>query len=79
MVRIGIVGCNYGHLVQLPAFRLDPRCEVVALAGRDATRTAELANEANIPLAFGNWERITLHEVRAPELKCFEGMTVAGR
>ena len=39
LVRIGIVGCNYGRLVHLPAFRLDPRCEVVALAGRDAART----------------------------------------
>ena len=29
------------------------------------------------PLAFGNWERITLHEVRSPLLKRFEGMTVA--
>jgi predicted dehydrogenase len=61
LVRIGIVGCNYGRLVQLPAFRLDPRCEVVALAGRDATRTAELANAVNIPLAFGNWEQLVEH------------------
>jgi N-acyl-D-aspartate/D-glutamate deacylase len=29
------------------------------------------------PMGFGNWERITLHEVRSPELKKFEGMTVA--
>ena len=61
MVRIGIVGCNYGRLVLLPAFRLDPRCEVVALAGRDAARTAELAGTANIPLAFGNWEQLVEH------------------
>jgi len=61
LVRIGIVGCNYGRLVQLPAFRLDPRCEVVALAGRDAARTAELAGAANIPLAFGNWEQLVEH------------------
>jgi predicted dehydrogenase len=61
LVRIGIVGCNYGRLVQLPAFRLDPRCEVVALAGRDAARTTELAAAANIPLAFGNWEQLVEH------------------
>ena len=29
------------------------------------------------PLAFGNWERITLHDVHSPELKRYEGMTVA--
>jgi N-acyl-D-aspartate/D-glutamate deacylase len=33
--------------------------------------------ELKNPLAFGNWERITLHEVRSPELKRFEGKTVA--
>lgn len=61
MVRIGIVGCNYGRLVQLPAFRLDPRCKVVALAGRDPARTAELARAESIPLAFGNWEQLVEH------------------
>jgi N-acyl-D-aspartate/D-glutamate deacylase len=29
------------------------------------------------PMGFGNWERITLHEVRSPQLKRFEGRTVA--
>ena len=61
MIRIGIVGCNYGRLVHLPAFRLDPRCTVVALAGSDAMRTAELAAAAGIPLAFGCWEDLVAH------------------
>lgn len=61
MIRIGIVGCNYGRLVHLPAFRLDPRCKVIALAGRDAARTAELALALNIPLAFGGWEELVAH------------------
>src|SRR5579864_5237072 len=60
-VGIGIVGCNYGRLVHLPAFRLDPRCRIVALAGRDAARTAELAKAENIPLAFGTWEQLVEH------------------
>ncbi len=29
------------------------------------------------PMGFGNWARITLHEVRNPQLKRFEGQTVA--
>jgi N-acyl-D-aspartate/D-glutamate deacylase len=37
----------------------------------------QFREELKNPLAFGNWERITLHEVHAPELKRFEGMTVA--
>ena len=60
-VGIGIVGCNYGRLVHLPAFRFDPRCRIVALAGRDAARTAELAKAENIPLAFGTWEQLVEH------------------
>lgn len=61
LVGIGIVGCNYGRLVQLPAFRLDPRCKVVALAGSNGARTAELARAENIPLAFGRWEQLVEH------------------
>ena len=55
MIRLGIVGCNYGRTVQLPAFRLDPRCEVVALAGSDAARTAELARQSSVEQSFGDW------------------------
>ena len=55
MIRLGIVGCNYGRTVLLPAFRLDPRCRVVALAGSDRARTAELARQSDIAEAFGDW------------------------
>jgi predicted dehydrogenase len=56
MIPVGIVGCNYGRNVLLPAFRSDPRCEVVALAGSDAERTSGLARSANIARGFGGWE-----------------------
>lgn len=58
MIRLGIVGINYGRLVQLPAFRADPRCEVVAMAGSDAARTAERAREANVPKGYGDWRAL---------------------
>jgi N-acyl-D-aspartate/D-glutamate deacylase len=29
------------------------------------------------PASFGNWERITLHEVKSPALKSLEGKTIA--
>jgi hypothetical protein len=48
VIGVGIVGCNYGRTVLLPAFRTDPRCEVVALAGTDAARTAELARAVGV-------------------------------
>jgi predicted dehydrogenase len=56
VIGVGIVGCNYGRTVLAPAFRRDARCEVVALAGTDAARTAEIARAANITRGFGSWE-----------------------
>ena len=61
MIRIGIVGCNYGRSVHLPAFRADPRCSVIALAGSDLARTVEMARESNIAAAFGSWEELLAH------------------
>jgi predicted dehydrogenase len=58
LIRLGIVGCNYGRLVQLPAFRNDRRCVVLAIAGTDAARTAELARQSGIALAFGDWREL---------------------
>jgi predicted dehydrogenase len=58
VIRLGIVGCNYGRMVLLPAFRADPRCEVIALAGTDAARTAELARAVNVPKAYGDWSML---------------------
>jgi predicted dehydrogenase len=56
LIRLGIVGTNYGRNVIAPAFRNDPRCLVLALAGTDQARTAEIARASGIPAAFGNWE-----------------------
>jgi N-acyl-D-aspartate/D-glutamate deacylase len=36
----------------------------------------QFREELKNPVAFGNWDRITLHEAQAPQLKAFEGMTV---
>jgi predicted dehydrogenase len=58
VIGVGIVGCNYGRTVLVPAFRHDPRCEVVALAGTDAARTAGLARAANIARGFGGWQAL---------------------
>ncbi len=58
MIRIGIIGSNYGRTVLLPAFRADPRCEVVAMAGSNAARTQELAKEAGIAKAYSDWRAL---------------------
>jgi len=58
VTRLGIIGCNYGLNVHLPAFRLDPRCEVVALAGSNEARTRELAKTAGVPQGYGGWRAL---------------------
>jgi predicted dehydrogenase len=58
VIRLGIVGNRFGRLVQLPAFRADPRCRVVALAGSDAARTAASAQEAGVPRGHGAWQAL---------------------
>jgi predicted dehydrogenase len=58
VIRLGIVGTNYGRTVLLAAFRADPRCQVIALAGSDAGRTAELARAANVPKDYGDWRAL---------------------
>jgi predicted dehydrogenase len=55
MIRIGIVGSNYGRTVLLPAFRADSRCDVVALAGSDPARARGLAEAAGVAKAYGDW------------------------
>ena len=44
--------------MQLPAFREDSRCEVIALAGSNAARTAELARAAGVPKSYGDWRAL---------------------
>ena len=58
MIGVGIIGCNYGRNVLLPAFRSDPRCAVVALAGSEAKRTAEIARAANVSQGYGDWRAL---------------------
>jgi predicted dehydrogenase len=81
VIGVGIVGCNYGRTVLLPAFRADPRCEVVALAGTDPARTAELARAANVARGFGDWRAlvedravaavaVAIPPDRQPEIAC---------
>ena len=58
MIRVGIVGSNYGRTVLLPAFRADPRCDVVALAGSNEDRARALADAAGVARAYGNWRTL---------------------
>jgi predicted dehydrogenase len=57
-IGVGIVGLHFGATVHLPAFRTDPRCTVVALAGRDSGRAASTASECGVPDSYGDWRAL---------------------
>jgi len=55
----------------------DKRKEAQKAVYADPAFRNQFREELKNPLAFGNWERVTLHEVRSPALKRFEGHSVA--
>src|SRR2546423_15350629 len=44
---------------------------------RDVNFRNQFREDLKRPASFGNWARITVHEVRSPGLKNYEGKTVA--
>lgn len=57
-VRVGIIGAGFGSYGLLPAFRGDPRCEVVAIATSSQGSAARAALKLGIPRAFRSWEEL---------------------
>ena len=57
-VRIGVVGIGFGQHVHVPAFRLDPRCDVTAIAASRAERAREVVSRLNVPKAYGDWRAL---------------------
>jgi predicted dehydrogenase len=75
VIRLGIIGCNYGYGVQLPAFLTDARCKVVAIAGSNVARATELARAAEIPKAYGDWRGLVEDEaVQAVTIATLPGL-----
>ncbi len=55
----------------------DKSKEAQAAVYRDPAFRAQFREDLKRPAAFGNWERITVHEVKSAKLKNLEGQTVA--
>ena len=55
----------------------DKSKEAQAAVYRDTAFRNQFREELKNPTSFGNWERITLHEVKSPRLKSLEGKTIA--
>lgn len=60
--RVAVLGTSFGRNVQVPGFRSHPGFEVVAIAGRDAAKTARLAAELGIAGAYGDWRELLERE-----------------
>ena len=87
-VRVGVVGTRFGTAVHVPAFRADARCQVVALAGRDAVRVEEVARVAGVPgvfpdafalIASGGVDAVTLAVPPAHQPALIEAAARAGK
>lgn len=57
-LNIGIIGLGFGSQVHVPAFRLDSRCLVAAIAGRSAEKAARVADRLSITKSYGDWRPI---------------------
>jgi predicted dehydrogenase len=57
-IRLGVVGCGYGKNVTIPAFRVDPRCRVIAIAAASLQSAQSAASELGIEHAYGDWREL---------------------
>lgn len=60
-LRVGVVGLGYAGTTHVESFEGVPGVEVVALAGKEASRLAELGAAHGIPHLFANWEDLVAH------------------
>jgi predicted dehydrogenase len=58
IVSLGVIGAGFGQRVHVPAFRLDPRCEVAAMCASSLTNAQKAADAMDIPRAFGDWRAL---------------------
>ena len=61
-LRVAILGTSFGRLVQAPGFQRHPGFELVAMAGRDAEKTAGIARALGVPAAYGDWRELLRRE-----------------
>jgi predicted dehydrogenase len=57
-LRVGVIGTGFGALVQIPAFRANPRAEVVAVASGTPGKARRTAEAFGVPHAFDDWTKL---------------------
>jgi len=58
MTRIGVIGIGFGQQVHVPAFRTDPRAEIVAICASRKERAQAVARKLGIAEAYGDWREM---------------------
>jgi len=58
IIRLGVIGCGYGRSVLVPAFRVDPRCEIVSISAPSKERVERAASELGIQRALVDWHML---------------------
>jgi len=61
-LRVAILGTSFGRLVQAPGFQRHSGFELVAMAGRDAARTAQVTTQLGVPGAYSDWRELLERE-----------------
>jgi len=56
--RVAVIGTGFSDQVQIPGFRLHPRFEVVAVAGRNAGRTQAVAEKFGLAKWYTDWREM---------------------
>lgn len=56
--RIGVIGIGFGQQVHVPAFRTDPRSEIVSICASQKERAQAVAQRLGIAEAYGNWREM---------------------
>src|SRR5438045_2963347 len=56
MIHVGIIGLGFGKNVHLPAFRLDPRCQVSSICSTRLDAAKEASEQFGIPHFSDRWQ-----------------------
>lgn len=57
-----MIGAGYGQAVIIPAIRRDPRAEVTAISATSFEKARRIADQTNVPYAFGTWQELLAFE-----------------
>jgi predicted dehydrogenase len=58
LLRVGVIGTGFGARVHIPAFKLDPRVQVVAVCSADPDRARQAALQLDVPLHYDDYHRM---------------------